>query len=89
MKKLITLVFLLSSIQIFSQEESIDSGNFEEMKQKMMTRIDKRIADINEHKACVSAASDIEQLKECRKKNKQKKHHDKGIKKRMGKMGDM
>ncbi|MFZ4713225.1 MAG: hypothetical protein ACOYL6_05925 [Bacteriovoracaceae bacterium] len=45
-------------------------ANFEQHKQMMLSFIDKRIAKLQEEKACISSATNKEDAKACRKKAK-------------------
>ncbi len=47
-----------------------DPGKFEDLKKNALAKIDERIAKLQEHKACVSAAADGEALKACHAKMK-------------------
>jgi hypothetical protein len=83
MKFLLVAFLCLGSVSAFSAEES-----FEEMKAKMTAHLDQKITHINEAKACVSAATTSEALKDCKKKMhdakkewKHKHHEEKKSKK--------
>lgn len=67
---------------------------FEEHKKKMLTQIDKRIAALNDHKACVQGAADRPAVKACHKKMKsmrmewKENRMDRKEKRKMRKMKD-
>ncbi len=74
MKKLLVAALCIFSLTAFTDhhEEGDDkNAKFEDVKAKMVTHIDERIAKMNEHKSCVSAAADKEALKACREKMKE------------------
>lgn len=58
MKTLFAFVFLLGCVS-FAQED------FAARKQEMLTNIDKGIAKKQEHRACVNAAQNQEDMKKC------------------------
>jgi hypothetical protein len=60
--KVLLLALALFSTVSFAE----DNANFEEHKKEILTKIDKRIAMMNEHKSCVSACTSQEALKKCR-----------------------
>lgn len=66
MKKIIAALVLCMSFQAaFADHHEEGGGNFEERKKMMLEGIDKRIAGLNSHKSCVSAAADKAAMKKC------------------------
>ena len=68
---------LVFSSLVFAQQEG-DPGsqkNLSEMKQKVLSHMDKAIAEMQNGKSCVSAATTREALKTCRE-NHQKAMHE-------------
>lgn len=65
MKKFLILALTLSSLQAFANPTEPD---FQEMKTNIVNHFDKKIAQLQEGKTCVSAAKDKEGLKACRMK---------------------
>lgn len=68
MKYLVCLLMTLSFSSFAKEERSL-----EERKQKSLSKIEKRIAELNARKSCVEQAASKEELKKCRK-DKEKKH---------------
>lgn len=66
MKKLLFAALLSLSIPAIAQEDK-----FEDKKAKMISHLEKRIANLNEAKTCVSGAADKEALKGCHAKLKE------------------
>ncbi len=65
------LRILLIALCVFSVESRAEEGaNFAAHKAEMLANIDERIAKMQEHKGCVSAANDKEAMKACRAKMK-------------------
>jgi Skp family chaperone for outer membrane proteins len=63
--KFLTLITLtMLSLSTFA-----DGENFDKAKEMMLTNIDKRIALVQAHKSCVSAAADKAALKACHEKH--------------------
>lgn len=62
---LLSSLLLLSATAFAENHDEIEKMDFPTAKQKILDSIEKRIADMNEHKACVSAATDKEGLKKC------------------------
>lgn len=72
MKKILLMSLCLVSLSAFSDDDMKDDGKpFEEKKAMMLTKIDERIAKMNEHKSCVQAAADKEAMKACHQKMKE------------------
>lgn len=65
------MIFGFSTVA-FSQGE-----NFEARKAEATKEIEERIAKLQEHKSCVSAASDQEALKKCRESMKEFRQEEK------------
>ncbi len=71
MKKILLAITCLSSLSVFADDAMKDDGkNFEEKKSMMLSFVEQRIANLNEHKTCIQAASDKEALKACHVKFK-------------------
>jgi hypothetical protein len=68
--KVLLLALALFSAVTFAE----DNANFEEHKKEILSKIDKRIAMMNEHKSCVSSASSKDALKKCRESIKEEKN---------------
>ncbi|HXH74320.1 MAG TPA: hypothetical protein VNJ08_05100 [Bacteriovoracaceae bacterium] len=68
MKTFFILGLTFLSLSAFADKH--EEGTFEELKPKMIERVDKHIAHLQEVKSCVSAATDKAQLKACRDKMK-------------------
>lgn len=62
---LVLSLCLTSSITLANHHEE---GSFEEIKTKMITRMDSQISHLQESKACISNAKDKDSLKVCREK---------------------
>lgn len=67
MKIFILAVLLVTSA--FAQDKKEEK--IEEVKQQILSRIDKRISAIQEHKSCIQGASSREQIKSCRDSHKE------------------
>ncbi len=61
-------LFLLSTSLLAKGDK-----NFEEKKSKILDMLEKKVANMNEHKACVSSASNMDALKVCKEKHKEQK----------------
>lgn len=66
--KYLIMVLLL----VFASSISQAKGSMEERKAKALTRIDKKISLMNEHKSCVASASKKDDIKTCRTTHKSK-----------------
>ncbi len=64
----ILLILTLSLASIFAYADNHEEGTFDEIKSRMITRMDKQIAHLNEAKSCITAAKEKEALKDCREK---------------------
>jgi hypothetical protein len=64
--KILSVVFFLNGA--LAMAEGAKDDKFAEHKQKALTEIDERLQKLNEHKACVSAATNVAALEECHKK---------------------
>lgn len=62
------MMFALLSTSVFAQEEDLSKA-----KEHMISSLDKRIALMQETKACVSAAANKEALKACKSQWKEKR----------------
>ena len=69
MKFLLAFALLLP-IAASAHEEADFPGN----KDKILAHLDERIAELQAHKTCISAASDKEAFKACHKGMKEKRH---------------
>jgi hypothetical protein len=86
MKSLLLVSLLALSTHVMADQHEKEM-NVEEVKQKMLTHIDKRISAMQEHRSCVSSAKDKEALKACR--NKMKSHRDAMKEEHMKMRGEM
>ncbi len=66
-KIIMTALFLMLSVS-----QAADDGKFAERKTKVLGHIDQRITGLNEFKTCVSASTNAEEMKTCRKANDEK-----------------
>ena len=72
MKFKLSLVFACLSLSLGSLALAVQSKpSFDEMKSKMSTEIDQRIQKLQEHKACVTAATNGDALKACHQSMKE------------------
>lgn len=73
MKVLVMVLAASFSLQSFAQEQESkpEVQNVEARKAEMLKNIDERIAKLNEHKTCVSAAPNKEALKKCHESMKE------------------
>lgn len=71
MKQLVVIVMMVFSSSVFAQDKAAD--DFAKTKSDILSHIDKRLAFMQEHKACVSAAQNVEALKACRQKMRDSK----------------
>lgn len=67
MKVLLIATLLMSMSSFADQKEE----NIATVKAKISANVDQRISQLQAHKSCVQGASDHEQLKACRKSNKE------------------
>ncbi len=79
MKSLFLSTVLALSFSAFADHHEEDAKlDFPAMKEKVTKNLDERIAALQEHKSCVSAASSKEELKACREKMKAKRDQMQG-----------
>jgi hypothetical protein len=69
MKFLLLAIFCLAPMSSFAEKD--DGKTFEEKKSMLLTHIDKRIAHLNDSKACVAGAKDKDALMVCKQKMKE------------------
>lgn len=88
MKKtvVVTVLSLAFSVQVFaadgSQQPAGPGPNFEKIKAEQLNRLEKRIAHLQEEKACIQAATNSEGVKACREKFKSEMKEDRRMMKR-------
>ncbi len=70
MKFVLGFCLVLSTLS-YAQPAPMQGANFEEHKNFALKMIDERMASLQSAKTCISAAQDQEQLKECRKKERE------------------
>ncbi len=66
--KLLLIATLLMSVTAYADQKT---ENFATLKAAISANIDQRINQIQIHKSCVQAATDMEQLKACKHANKE------------------
>jgi len=67
------IVLLLSASFVFTSPSFAAKGErMEARKAQMTAHLDKKIAQLNEHKSCISAATGKDSMKACKKAHKQK-----------------
>lgn len=72
MKKLLIGLTILSTVAIaHNHDEEMSAEKFAKFKERALENIDKRIAQMQSTRSCISSASDKEALKECRKDMKE------------------
>ena len=74
MKKILFVITCFTAFTVFAYDVMKDDGkSFEEKKSMMLSFIDQRIANLNEHKSCIQSAVDKEALKVCHAKFKEER----------------
>ncbi|MCB0351804.1 MAG: hypothetical protein KDD38_11515, partial [Bdellovibrionales bacterium] len=77
MKSIVLCAILALSVSAFAEGEKKEE-NFAKRKTEMLEGIDKKIAAMQEHKTCVSAASDKDAMKKCHEKMKAFREENRG-----------
>lgn len=74
MKSLLIATILSLSVSVFANHhEEMEGKSFEEIKKMMLEHTDRKLADIQAHKACVTAAADKDALRKCREEMRSKR----------------
>lgn len=76
-KFLLICAFVFGAQAFADHHESVDGKNFEGHKAEVVKHVDEKIAKLNAHKTCVSAAADKEALKKCHESMKEFRHEKK------------
>lgn len=71
MKFLILIAAMVFSTQSFADMHEGDGKDFNTNKAEVLKHLDEKIAKLNEHKACVTAAADKEAFKKCHESMKE------------------
>ena len=71
MKKFFLVALCLASLSVFADEDKMEGKSIDEKKAMIVSKIDERIAKMNEHKSCVQGAADETALKACHQKMKE------------------
>lgn len=66
--KILLIATLFMSMSAYADQKEENAAT---VKARILTNIDQRISQMQAHKSCISSASDHEQLKACRKSNKE------------------
>lgn len=88
MKLVLASLFMMGSVAFADHHEGKMGENFETHKQEALKRIDERLAKLQEHKTCVTAAANGDAMKACHEKMKafREEMREEGMENRMEKM---
>lgn len=77
MKALVVMAVMIFGFQALAHNHEGDGKDFGTHKAEVLKHLDEKIAKLNEHKTCVTAAADKDAFKKCHESMKEFRHEKK------------